>query len=145
MARQSKLLTAAAVTAMVVAAGGCSSTPETGPAPSVNPGLVLSGVMPRAEGPTVDEIVDGWRPYGRSTGYGLLGSGYAWDGAGGGSGGWEQGRKDESMGIGGSAGPAFWNWVEIRNYDRRRTSNGRVRETSRTTTRTIQRGPVWSD
>ena len=38
-----------------------------------------------------------------------------------------------------------WSWVEITNLDRRWTSNGSVRETSRTTTRTIERGAVRTD
>jgi hypothetical protein len=54
--------------------------------------------------------------------------------------GWEGGRNDESMGIGGASGLEQWQWMEVRAVDHRWTLNGRVRESSRTTTRTLRRG-----
>jgi hypothetical protein len=54
--------------------------------------------------------------------------------------GWEHGRLDDAMGIGRASGLARIDLVEVSVHDRRNTNNGRVRESSRTTTRTLRRG-----
>ena len=64
-----------------------------------------------------------------------------WDDAGG----WEHGRRDDALGIGSARGRSLDRRVEIRTVDRRWTSSGRVREHSRTTTRTIERGILRSE
>jgi hypothetical protein len=38
-----------------------------------------------------------------------------------------------------------WRWLEVRTVDHRWTLNGRVSESSRTTTRTLRRGLLRSD
>lgn len=59
--------------------------------------------------------------------------------------GWETGRNDRSLGLGGESGLEQRRWVEVRRVDHRWTLNGRVRESSRTTTRTLRRGILRSD
>ena len=53
---------------------------------------------------------------------------------------WEVGRKDAALGVHAGAGLNLDHWVEIRTYDRRWNLNGRVRESSRTVTRTRTSG-----
>ncbi len=51
---------------------------------------------------------------------------------------WEYGRNDELLNVGQQ--PIIGSgWAEIRTYDRRRTANGRPRESSTTYTRTLTR------
>ena len=58
------------------------------------------------------------------------------------SGRWEDHRNDEGLGITAAAPPAHFQWLEVRSIDHRWNTNGRVRESSRTTTRTLRRG-LW--
>lgn len=59
--------------------------------------------------------------------------------------GWEGSRNDEALGINGAGGLEQWQWSEVRAVDHRWTLNGRVRESSRTTTRTLRRGILRSE
>jgi len=59
--------------------------------------------------------------------------------------GWEGSRNDEALGINGAGGLEQWQWMEVRAVDHRWTLNGRVRESSRTTTRTLRRGILRSE
>jgi hypothetical protein len=61
------------------------------------------------------------------------------------AGSWEAGRNDRSLGLGGETGLEQWQSIEVRRVDHRWTLNGRVRESSRTTTRTLRRGILRSD
>jgi hypothetical protein len=56
--------------------------------------------------------------------------------------GWETSRNDPALGVDGSPGKVSVHLLEIRSVDRRWTINGRVRESSHTTTRTTQRAVV---
>ena len=58
--------------------------------------------------------------------------------------GWEDSRRDGDLGMGGSSGVDQRQWVEVRTREHRWTLNGRVKESSRTTTRTIRRGEIRS-
>lgn len=58
---------------------------------------------------------------------------------------WEAARNDRALGLDGGAGLEQWRWVEVRGVDHRWTLNGRVRESSRTTTRTLRRGILRSE
>ena len=54
---------------------------------------------------------------------------------------WEEFRRnDDALGVGGSSGLTRLQLVDVRSVDWRRTTNGRVRESSRTRTRTFQIG-----
>jgi len=63
-----------------------------------------------------------------------------WPSRAGAGAGWEGSRNDEALGINGAGGLEQWQWIEVRAVDHRWTLNGRVRESSRTTTRTLRRG-----
>ncbi len=54
--------------------------------------------------------------------------------------GWQNYRNDDALGIGGSDGLVQAHHLEVRDFDRRSTNNGRVSESSRTTTRSIRHG-----
>lgn len=58
--------------------------------------------------------------------------------------GWEYRRNDDAAGIGGSSGLEVTQEIEEYVLDRRATRNGRVTESSSTTTRTLRRGWVSS-
>lgn len=55
---------------------------------------------------------------------------------------WEGGRRDGSLGVRSGIGFGGWAVVETRTFDQRRTTNGRIGETSRTTTRILRRGSL---
>jgi hypothetical protein len=97
-----------------VALGGCDTGPRTPLAlmerPSISPGLVVLGPAPVGREALVD------------------------------SRGWEMSRRDGALGVDGASGISQLEVFEVRSTDYRWTINGRVRETSRTTTRTLRQG-----
>ena len=58
---------------------------------------------------------------------------------------WEFSRNDRLLGVDGDPGVASLRLLEVSSVDRRWTIRGRVHESSRTTTRTLQRGVLRSE